>query len=155
MLHWDKENENDEKGRLRGWLNIVIPRPLEHHYWRQLMHGDFHDTIYDNPMELWQLIGDWDIALPVKNLTDKQKAVLFQRAVRLCSTAQIALCYNRTDRSVRKLFAATLSCIRENLAPLIREQIMTGFPQMTPAKREFLAWYDIEKAAALDSGNDE
>jgi hypothetical protein len=38
------------------------------------------------------------------------------------------------------------------LAPLIREQLETDFPQVTLAKREFLAWYDKENAASLDSG---
>jgi hypothetical protein len=45
--------------------------------------------------------------------------------------------------------------MRGKLAPLIREQIATGFPQMTPAKRAFLERYDIEKAAVLDSGSGE
>ena len=87
---------------------MVIPRPLEHQYWRQLMRGDFIDTIYDNALEMWQLIEDWDIATLVKILTDKQKEVLFLRVVRLCTAAQIACCHDKTDRTVRKLLAAAL-----------------------------------------------
>ena len=155
MLHWDKISENDEKGRIKEGLDVVIPRPLEHHYWRQLMRGDFIDTIYDNALEMWQLIEDWDIATLVKILTDKQKEVLFLRVVRLCTAAQIACCHDKTDRAVRKLLAAALDSIRDKLAPLIREQIETEYPQMTLAKREFMAWYDKEKAAALDSGGNE
>ena len=108
MLRWDKISENDEKGRIKEGLDVVIPRPLEHQYWRQLMRGDFIDTIYDNALEMWQLIEDWDMATLVKILTDKQKEVLFLRVVRLCTAAQIACCHDKTDRAVRKLLAAAL-----------------------------------------------
>jgi len=155
MLHWDKPKENDEKGRMKEGLEIVIPRPLEHPYWRQLIRGDFIDTIYDNALEMWQIIEDWDISNLVKNLTDKQKEVLFLRVVRLCTAAQIACCHDKTDRAVRKLLAAALDSIRDKLAPLIREQIEAEYQQMTLAKREFLDWYDKEKAAAIDSGGNE
>ena len=154
MLHWDKVNESDEKGRIKEGLDTVIPRPFDHPWWRQLMRGDFMDTIYDNAFDMWQLIGDWDIASLVKTLTDKQKEILFSRVVRLCTSAQIACCYDKTDRAVRKLLAAALASIRDKLAPLIQEQIEAGLPQMTPVKREFLAWYCNGKAAALDNGKD-
>ena len=155
MLHWDSINPNDEKGKIKEGLDTVIPPPLQHQWWRSLMRGDFIDAIFDNALEMWQLIGDWDIAALVKGLTDRQKQVLFLRAVRLCSAAQIAICHDKTDRAVRKLLAATLDSIRDKLAPLIREQMEAEHPQMTLAKREFLEWYDNEKAAVLDSGGSE
>jgi Phage tail sheath protein FI len=71
MRHWDKLNENDEKGRMKIELDVVIPRPLENMWWRQQLSGDFLDTLYDNAFEMWQLIEDWDIAELVKNLTNK------------------------------------------------------------------------------------
>jgi len=149
MLHWDRANENDEKGRIKEELDTVIPPPILHPYWRQLMRGDFIDAIYDNASEMWQMIEDWVISALVKNLTAKQKEVLFLSAVRLCTAAHIACYHDKTDRAVRKLLAAALASIRNKLAPLIREQIAVGFPQMTLAKREFLAWYE---KAALDRG---
>ena len=152
MLHCDKVNEDDEKGRIKEVLEVVIPRPLEHHWWRQLMRGDFIDTIYDNPYEMWQFIEDWDISSIVKGLTNKQKDVLYLRAVRLYSAVLIARYHGKTDRAVRKLFAATIDSIRDKLAPVIREQIKAEYPQMTLAKRDFLFWYDKEKAVAIDSG---
>jgi len=152
MLHWDRPSENDEKGRMRIELDVVIPSPLEHHWWRQLMRGDFIDTIYDNAFEMWQLIEDWDISSIAKNLTNKQKEVLFLRAVRLCTAAQIACYHDKTDRAVRKLLATALDSIRDKLAPLIRKQIETEYPQMTLAKREFLEWHEQEKTSVIDSG---
>ena len=154
MLHWDKENANDEKGKLKSGLDVVIPRPIEHHWWRQLMCGDFIDVIYDSALEMWQVIEDIDISALVKGLTDKQKEVLFLRAVRLCTTAQVACCQTKTERAVRKLFAAALDSIRNKLAPLIREQIEAEYPQMTYVKREFLVWYGKENAA-VDSASSE
>ena len=155
MLYWEKNNERDKKGKIHDRLTTVIPPPLNLPWWRQLMRGDFIDTIYDNALEMWQFIEDRDIASLVKTLSDKQKKVLFSRAIRLCTAVQIAFCHYKTDRAVRKLLTATLDSIRVKLAPLIREQVEAGLPQMTYAKREFLAWYENEKAAALDSGNDE
>jgi len=151
MLHWDKLNENDEKGKLKTELDVVIPRPLENMWWRQQLRGDFLDTIYDNALEMCQLIEDWDIAALVKNLTNKQKDVLFLSAVRLCSAAQIACYHDKTDRAVRKLLAATLEAIRSKLAPIIREQIDTKYPSITITKREFMAWYETKNTTAIDS----
>ena len=155
MLHWDRLNENDEKGRMKTELDVVIPRPLENMWWRQQLRGDFLDTIYDNAIEMWQLIEDWDIASLVKNLTNKQKDVLFLSAVRLCSSAQIACYHDKTDRAVRKLLAAALESIRSKLAPLIQEQIDNEYPSMTIAKREFMAWYETKNTAAIDSDGGE
>jgi len=155
MLHWDRLNENDEKGRMKTELDVVIPRPLENMWWRQQLRGDFLDTIYDNVIEMWQLIEDWDIASLVKNLTNKQKDVLFLSAVRLCSSAQIACYHDKTDRAVRKLLASALESIRSKLAPLIQEQIDNEYPSMTIAKREFMAWYETKNTAAIDSDGGE
>ena len=152
MLHWDRADASDEKGRIKEGLDTVIPPPLQHPWWRSLMRGDFIDAIYDNALEMWRLIEDWDIAALVKGLTDKQKQVLFLRVVRLCTAEQIAICHDKTDRAVRKLLAATLDSIRDKLAPLIREQIEAKDPRMTLTKREFLLWYDTEKAAVIDNG---
>lgn len=156
MLHWDRTDANDEKGRMKEGLDVVIPcPPLGSMWWRSQLRGDFLDTIYDNALEMWQLVEDWDIAALVKSLTKKQKEVLFLSAVRHCSAVQIACYHDKTDRAVRKLLAAALDSIRDKLAPLIREQIEMESPQMTLAKRDFLAWYDKEKAVAIDSNGGE
>ena len=150
--YWEKQR--DEKTLEVGYTDgAILPVPIIHLAWREAMKGDFLPVMYYSAKEMWQLIEDWDISVLVKNLTDKQKDILFLSAVRLCRLAQIAFCHDKTDRAVRKLLTAALDSIRNKLAPLIREQVKVGFPQMTPAKREFLARYDKEKATALDSGN--
>ena len=161
MFHWDKVNAGDEKGRLRSSFGAVIPRPLEHHWWRQLIQGDFIDTIYDNADEIRQLVTDQSISSTLETLTKNQKEVLFSRIVRLCPAEQVAHCHDKTDRAVRKLLAATLEKVRDELAPIIREQIEAKSPRVTLRKRQFLEWYenpncDLDsKKIALDKGKDE
>ncbi|MCL2671359.1 MAG: hypothetical protein FWF10_04910 [Clostridiales bacterium] len=153
MLHWDRLSEDDEQGKLREELDIVIPRPMKDLSWKQLMRGKFLDLIYDNAEEMWQLIADWDIAPLLFTLTNKQREVLFYRAVRCCTPQQIACYQDKTDRAVRKLLAAALARIRDQLAFTIREKIDAEVPDMTWMKRTFLAWYEQQKVV-LDSSTD-
>jgi len=154
MLHWDKADGNDEKGKLTSDFGAVIGRPLDRFYWRQEIRGDFIDTIYDNAGEMWQLVEDLTVSVQLKSLTSKQKEVVFLRAVRLCTAAQIACYQDKTDRAIRKLLTAALDGIRDRLAPIIREQIAAHAPDMTFAKRQFLEWYEQEKTALDNSERD-
>jgi len=138
--YWEKQR--DEKTLVVDYIDgEVIPYPVSHPAWREAIKGDFLSMIYDNANEMWQLIEDWDISDLVKDLTAKQKDVLFLSAARLCTAAQIACYHDKVDRSVRKLLAETLDRIRLKLAPLIAEQIKAGCPSMTLAKRELITWY--------------
>ena len=158
ITQWDKLDENrerkerywemqrDEKTLEVGYTDgLVFPIPISHAAWREAIKGDFLSMIYDNAYEMWQLIEDCDISVLVKNLTDKQKEVLYLDVVKLFTAAQIAYNQDKTDRAVRKLLAATLESIRKKLAPLVFEQMKTRHPQMTIAKRRFLERYDNEK----------
>jgi DNA-directed RNA polymerase specialized sigma24 family protein len=165
VAQWDHLDANRER-RERQWEKqrtpwtisvgykdgMVFPIPFPHTAWKEAMKGDFLSIIYDNADEMWQLIEDWDVASVVKNLTSKQREILYLRAVRLYTAAQIASSKSKTDRAVRKLYAATLKSIRDILAPLIREQIETGHPHMTLQKRVFVEWYGNEKTASVDIG---
>lgn len=165
MEQWDRLDENrerkeryhemqrGEKTLAVGYTDgMVLPVPISHPAWREVIKGDFLPMIFDNAREAWQLIEDPDIAALVRGLTDKQKNVFFLSAVRLCTAAQIACYHDKTDRAIRKLLVSALHSIRDQLAPLIREHAEIGFPQMTLAKRNFLERYDKEKA--LDSDKD-
>jgi len=142
MLHWDKVNEDDENGIIRNDFDVIIPRPLERLWWRQIISGDFIDTIYDNADEVWQLVEDREISALLKALKPKQKDVLFLSAVRSCTPQQIACYRDKTDRAVRKLLTKTLADLRKKLAPIIREQLENDSPDMTYAKRCFLERYE-------------
>ena len=154
MLHWDNSNNDDEKGKIKTDLDVVIPCPFRHPWWRQLMVGDFIDTIYDNAFDMWQLVEDIDISIQLRTLTDKQKLVIFMSAVRQYTPQRIAYYQDKTDRAVRKLLTAAISLIRDKLAEIIREQIKAEVSDMTLAKRQFLEWYDKEKIA-LDKNKGE
>ena len=152
MLHWDKPNENDVRGKLRERLDTIIPPPLVNMWWRQHIRGAFLDEIYDNPEDMWQHVGDRGIARPIKDLTAKQKEVLFLSAVRLCTPQQIACYQGKTDRAVRKLLAAALESIRDDLAYTVRAQICAKSRAVTFAKRQFLNWYEereVEEAKEM------
>ena len=154
MLHWDKADGNDEKGKLTSDFGAVIGRPLDRFYWRQEIRGDFIDTIYDNAGEMWQLVEDLTVSVQLKSLTPKQKEVIFLRAIRLCTAAQIACYQDKTDRAIRKLLTASLEKIREKLAPIVREQIQAELPDMTLKKRRFIEWYDNAKEVLDKSEGD-
>ena len=147
MLHWDKSNPNDEKGKLKSGLDVVIPAPLGHYWWRQLMRGEFIEAIFDNPDEMWQVVEDWDVASQLLPLTKKQKEVLYLRAVRAFTTTDVADYQGKTDRAVRKLYTATIEKIQDKLAPIISEQIRAKYFDMTLRKRRFLKRYEGEKDA--------
>ena len=41
---------------------IVIPAPIQHVFWKQIMKGDFLDAIYNCPFEMHELVTDEDIS---------------------------------------------------------------------------------------------
>ena len=153
MLHWDKVNASDEKGKLRTGFGRVIPRPLEFQWWRQLIRGDFIDTMFDCPHELHELVADKMISQLLQDLSENHKEILYYSAVRLYSNTYIAAIREQSDRNIRKTLVLLLKNVRDGLAPLIREQMETDFPQVTLEKREFLAWYDEKSATVIDSGD--
>jgi len=72
---------------------------------------------------MWQLVEDMDISVCLKDLTERQKVVVFLSAVRQCTPQQIACYQDKTDRAVRKLLTAAIRRIRDKLSPIIQEQI--------------------------------
>ena len=154
MLHWDRANENDEKGKLKVSFGVVIPRPLECQWWRQLIRGDAIDTIFDCPHELHELVADETISQLLRDLSDNRKEILYYSVVRQYSNLYIAEIREQSDRNIRKTLALLLKNLRDKLAPLVEEQINANHPQMTLAKRRFLDRYN-EETAAIDSGDDE
>jgi len=138
------DDEHDYPEKLSYSDGAVIPLPLQHPYWQELMRGDFINYIYDNPDEMWQIIGDWQVASLVKRLTQKQREAVFLRYIRLASTEQVGCYTDKTDRAIRKLLVNALRRIREPLAERIRERIDAEMP-VTLEKRRFLEWYDQQK----------
>jgi len=143
---------NEETIRLGYTDGMILPIPFLHPTWRGIINGDFLDLIYDNAEEMWQLVEDADISMLIKALTAKQKEVLFLSAVRGCSPQQIACYKEQTDRAIRKLLVAALIHTRDNLVPIILEQINNNSPNMTCEKKQFIEGH---KKTALDNAKRE
>ena len=124
---------------------MIWPTPLTNPAWHEALFGDFLSMIFNSADEMWQLIEDWNVALPVKELSKKQADVLFLKEVRNCETKHIACYRDKTERAVRKLYATTLESIREKVAPRLKEQVKTGCSNLPPDKLRFLEWYDNSK----------
>jgi DNA-directed RNA polymerase specialized sigma24 family protein len=125
----DIDPEKKEAERENGYSDgAVIPPPLATEYWRELMRGDFIGTIFDNADEVWQVFGDWQVGRLIKDLTAKQRDVLFRSAVRECSAERIAGCTNKTKRGVNKLISAALDKIRSILAEKVRYRVENELP---------------------------
>ncbi len=155
MLHWDKHNASDEKGRMKDGLEVVVPRPLEHEWWRQQLRGDFLDTIFDCPYDLHELVEDEAVSALLRDLSDNRREILYYRIIRQHKTARIAEMRGQTSRNILKALVLLLNTLQDKLAPIVREQVAAECPQMTLAKRRFLSRYDEQKKAALDSGESE
>jgi hypothetical protein len=124
----------------------VVPIPILHPYWKELMRGDFINYIYDNAQEMWQIVGDWQVGRLFKTeLTAKQKEALFLSAVRLATTEQIGCYTDKTDRAVRRLLAYALENIRKPLAKMIRKRLDDDLP-VTIEKQQFLEWHEQQTA---------
>ena len=94
----------------------VIPQPLGHIYWRQLLAGNFLDAIYDCPHEIHEMTANRPVYDIAKGLDDNRKEILYYWAIRLWSPQQIAAFRGQTDRNIRKVYNKMISEIRLKLA---------------------------------------
>jgi len=122
MLHWDKMNEGDEKGRLRAELETVIPPPLDHAWWRQLQSGNFIDKIFDCPHEIAELTSHKKVSLAIKTLKAEQKEILYYRAIRQWSSQKLAVYRGQSDRNIRKVYATLISKIHKEMEKIEDEK---------------------------------
>jgi hypothetical protein len=138
--------EQRETERRNGYSDgKIIPAPIYHPYWRELMRGDFINYIFDNALEMWQIIGDWQVGRLLRyELTDKQKETLFLSAVRLATTEQIGCYTGKTDRAVRRLLTAAFENIRKPLARMTRKRLEDELP-VTLGKQRFLEWFERQQ----------
>jgi DNA-directed RNA polymerase specialized sigma24 family protein len=140
-----KDDEHDYPVKLSYSDGAVVPIPIIHPYWKELMRGDFINYIYDNADEMWQILGDWQVGKLLRDtLTKKQKEALFLSAVRLASTEQIGCYTDKSDRAVRRLIADALENIRSELIPKIKARLDNELP-VTLEKRRFYEWYTKQK----------
>ena len=118
----------------------VIPQPLDHKWWRQMMHGNFLDIIFDCPYDLHELTASRNISELVEALNDNQKEVLFFRAIWQWSPQKIAAMRGQTDRNIRKVYDVLIESLRKKLYMRLLPRYEAN-ASLTTAQREFMASY--------------
>jgi hypothetical protein len=118
----------------------VIPRPINHIWWRQLMRGDPLDVIYDCPHEIHALVHSPSVIMPLSELDENRKEILYYHAVRQWSAQKLAAFRGQTDRNVRKVYNATIWWVRKKLYDRLSPRYEAGLP-LTLAQWEFCDYY--------------
>ena len=119
---------------------VIVPEPIGHVFWQQIIKGDFLDAIFDCPFEMHELMEDDDIADAVSELKDLHKEVLYYSAIRQYSNQRIAHIRSQTDRNILKVKNTILKKLRKKLYVALceRQEMNLSLSQM---EKEFLDKY--------------
>ena len=98
-------------------LETVIPAPLKHTWWRQLLNGAFLDVIFDCPHEIQELTPSRPVYNSLVRLDEKQKEILYYLAIRLWTPQQIAAMRGQTDRNIRKVYGKMIDSMQQEIFP--------------------------------------
>lgn len=141
MLHWNRRDESSEKGKLKGWLDRVIPAPFEaYEWWRQMLSGDFTDVIHDCPYEMHEMTTSRPVSDILKTLNENQLEVLYYWAIRQESPQQIAKRRGQSDRNILKVYATLIEGLRKKLYERLHPRYKAGEP-LTLSQRRFVEDY--------------
>uniref|UniRef100_UPI0040578721 hypothetical protein n=1 Tax=Agathobacter sp. TaxID=2021311 RepID=UPI0040578721 len=128
---------------------IVIPAPIQHVFWKQIMKGDFLDAIYNCPFEMHELVTDEDISKAIFALKDVQKELLYQLAIKGYSCQLIAAFREQTDRNIRKIRDTMLKKLRKSFMQALQSRVDNHI-SLTKAERIF---YDTYQSLITDKKN--
>ena len=93
----------------------IIPSPIHHEWWRQILSGSFLDAIHDCPHEIQELTSSRPVFFLVKKLDEKQKEVFYYLIIRQWTPQKLATMRKQTDRNIRKIYAHMIENFREKL----------------------------------------
>ena len=160
----------DEKDRIEKWrvdkqeepsadpkavkerFGIIIPQPIGHQYWRELLSGNFLDVIHDCPHELHELTASRPIYDLTKGLDENRKEILYYWAIRLWTPQRIAAYRGQTDRNIRKVYNKMIGEMRGKLYKRLSPRYKAGEP-FTHRQREFVESY-MAKEKQYKAGGD-
>lgn len=128
---------------------IIIPAPISHVFWKQIMKGDFLDAIYNCPFEMHELVTDEDISRAIFALKDGQKELLYQLAIKRYSCRMIAVFREQTDRNIRKIRDTMLKKLRKSFMPALQSRVDNHI-SLTKQKQIF---YDTYLTQITDKKN--
>ena len=128
---------------------IVIPAPIRHVFWKQIMKGDFLDAIYDCPFEMHELVTDEDISKAIFTLKDVQKELFYQLTILGYSCQTIAMLREQTDRNIRKIRDTMLKKLRKSFMQALQSRVDNHI-SLTKAEQIF---YDTYRVLITDKKN--
>lgn len=158
--HWDSNRERKERYHEIGRENIdskkdvaplaiVIPTPINHAYWRQLMKGDFIDIISNCPYEMHNSLSDEDYSKIIYDLKDDHKELLYFLYLRDFTTNQLAALRNQSDRNIRGVRSTILGQIEKKVLMILVDRQIEAFP-FTMEELDFLTRHEEEIPATIE-----
>ena len=137
----DKQEEpSADPKAIKERFGIIIPQPIGHQYWRELLSGNFLDVIHDCPHELHELTASRPIYDLTKELDENRKEILYYWAIRLWTPQRIAAYRGQTDRNIRKVYNKMIDEMRGKLYKRLIPRYKAGEP-LTHRQREFVESY--------------
>ena len=140
-------------------LAIVIPAPINHAYWRQLMKGDFIDIISNCPYEMYNSLSDEDYSKIIYDLKDDHKELIYFLYLRDFTTNQLAALRNQSDRNIRGVRSTILRQIEKKVLMILVDRQEEDFPftngNLTMEELDFLTRHEEEIPATLEKLNKE
>lgn len=119
---------------------VIVPEPIHHVFWQQIVKGDFLDAVFDCPFEMHELIENTDIANVIFELKDIHKEVLYYSAIRQYSNQRIACIRCQTDRNILKVKNTIQKKLRKKLYLALCERQKMKLP-LSQREKEFLDKY--------------
>ena len=130
-------------------LAIVIPTPINHAYWRQLMKGDFIDIISNCPYEMHNSLSDEDYSKIIYDLKDDHKELLYFLYLRDFTTNQLAALRNQSDRNIRGVRSTILGQIEKKVLMILVDRQIEAF-HFTMEELDFLTRHEEEIPATIE-----
>ena len=124
-------------------LAIVIPAPINHAYWRQLMKGDYIDIISNCPYEMHNSLSDEDYSKIIYDLKDDHKELIYFLYLRDFTTSQLAALRNQSDRNIRGVRSTILGQIEKKVLMILVDRQGEQFP-FTIEELNFLSRHEEE-----------
>ena len=139
----ERRERDHEIGRPQSYLMLdytggaIIPTPIGHRYWKQLLNGNFLDVIFDCPYDIHELVSGRAVSELLKALKAGQKEVLYYWDVRQWKPQRIAALRGQTDRNILKLYAVMIEGLRYKLYMRLLPRFKESLP-LTVSQQRFM-----------------